>query len=93
LKINIVKKSGNELKIEIVGGTHGLCNLLAKRLLEDKTVEFAGYDVPHPLASSPIIYIRMKGKTAPEEALVRAVDKVREANDAFGKELDHVLKA
>jgi DNA-directed RNA polymerase subunit L len=93
LKINIVKKSGNELKIEIVGGTHGLCNLLAKRLLEDKTVEFAGYDVPHPLASSPIIYIRMKGKTAPEEALVRAVDKVREANDAFSKELDRVIKA
>ncbi|MGO8806288.1 MAG: RpoL/Rpb11 RNA polymerase subunit family protein [Candidatus Bathyarchaeia archaeon] len=93
MKINIVKKSGNELKIEIVGGTHGLCNLLAKRLLEDKTVEFAGYDVPHPLASSPIIYIRMKGKTAPEEALVRAVDKVREANDAFSKELDRVIKA
>ena len=93
MKINIVKKSGNELKIEIVGGTHGLCNLLAKRLLEDKTVEFAGYDVPHPLASSPIIYIRMKGKTAPEEALVRAVEKVREANDAFSKELDRVIKA
>jgi len=48
LKINVLKKSGNELKIEIVGSSHGLCNLLAKRLLEDKTVEFAGYDVPHP---------------------------------------------
>ena len=44
---------------------------IAKSLLEDKTVEFAGYDVPHPLASNPIIYIRMKGKTAPEEALIR----------------------
>ena len=93
MKINVVKKSGNELKIEIVGGSHGLCNLLAKRLLEDKTVEFAGYDVPHPLASSPNIYLRMKGKAKPEDALVRAVEKVREANDAFSKELDSVLKA
>lgn len=93
LKINVVKRSGNELKIEIVGSSHGLCNLLAKRLLEDKTVDFAGYDVPHPLASNPIIYIRMKGRAKPEDALVRAVEKVREANDAFAKELDCVLKA
>jgi DNA-directed RNA polymerase subunit L len=93
LKINVVKKSGNELKIEIVGGSHGLCNLLTKRLLEDKTVDFAGYDVPHPLASSPNIYLRMKGKTKPEEALLRAVEKVRGANDAFAKELDRALKA
>ena len=93
MKINVIKKSGNELKIEIEGGTHGLCNLLQKRLLEDKTVDFAGYDVPHPLASNPVIYVRMKGKAKPEEALVRAIEKVREANDAFSKELDHVLKA
>lgn len=86
-------KSENELKIEIVGTSHGLCNLLAKRLLEDKTVDFAGYDLPHPLASSPIIYVRMKGKAAPEEALLRAAEKVKEMNDAFGVELDRVLKA
>jgi DNA-directed RNA polymerase subunit L len=93
VKINVLKKSDNELKIEIEGGTHGLCNLLQKRLLEDKTVEFAGYDVPHPLASNPVIYVRMKGKAKPEDALIKAVEKVREANDDFGKELDNVLKA
>ena len=93
MKINVLKKSGNELKIEIEGGTHGLCNLLQKRLLEDKTVDFAGYDVPHPLASNPVIYIRMKGTAKPEDALIKAVEKVRETNDAFSKELDHVLKA
>ena len=93
MKVKVLTKSDNELKIEIEGGTHGICNLLAKRLLEDKTVEFAGYDVPHPLASSPIIYVRMKGTAKPETALIKAVEKVREANDAFGAELDRVLKA
>jgi len=92
MKINVVKKSDNELKIEIIGSTHGLCNLLTKRLLEDKTVDFAGYDVPHPLASSPNIYVRTKGKAKPEEALFRALEKVRGANEAFSKELDRVLK-
>ncbi len=93
MKINVLKKSGNELKIEIEGTTHGLCNLLQKRLLEDKNVDFAGYDIPHPLASSPIIYVRMKGNAKPEAALIKAVEKVREANEAFSKELERVIKA
>ncbi len=93
MKIKVLTKSENELKIEIEGSSHGLCNLLAKRLLEDKKVDFAGYDVPHPLASSPIIYLRTKGNNKPEDALIEATAKVREANDAFGKELSRVLKA
>ena len=93
MKLKVLSKSEKELKIEIEGGSHGICNLLAKRLLEDKTVEFAGYDVPHPLASSPIIYLRMKGTVKPETALIKAVEKVREANDAFSEELNRVLKA
>ena len=93
MKIKVLTKSENELKIEIEGGTHGICNLLQKRLLEDKTVEFAGYDVPHPLASNPIIYLRMKGAAKPEDALLRAVEKVKDSNDAFSKELNRVMKA
>ncbi len=93
MKVKVLKKADNELKIEIEGSSHGLCNLIQKRLLEDKRVEFAGYDVPHPLASSPVIYVRMKGRTKPEDAIIDAVEKVKEANAAFGKELDRVLKA
>ncbi len=93
MKVNVLKKSDNELKIEIQGSSHGLCNLIQKRLLEDEHVDFAGYDVPHPLASSPIIYIKMKGKYKPEDALVAAAKKVEKTNDAFGKELERVLKA
>ena len=35
----------------------------------------------------------MKGANKPEDALIEAAEKVREANDAFGKELERVLKA
>jgi DNA-directed RNA polymerase subunit L len=93
MNVKILKKADNELKIEIEGSTHGLCNLLTKALLEDKHVDFAGYDVPHPLAASPIIIIKMKGKTKPEDALLEAVEKVKDANDAFAKELNRVFKA
>ncbi|MDR0492054.1 MAG: DNA-directed RNA polymerase subunit L [Nitrososphaerota archaeon] len=93
MKVKVLKKEENELKIELQGGSHGICNLIQKRLLEDERVAFAGYDVPHPLASSPIIYLRMKDKTQPEVALIDAVAKVHKVNDAFGKELNRVLKA
>jgi DNA-directed RNA polymerase subunit L len=93
MKVKVLKKTGNELKIEIEGAGHGICNLLQKKLLEDKTVEQAGYDVPHPLASNPVIYVRMKGSAKPEDALIRAAEKACETNEAFGKALDAALKA
>ena len=92
VKIKVLKKTANELKIELEGSGHGLCNLLQKRLLEDKNVDLAGYDVPHPLASNPVIYVRMKGSAKPEVALRKAAEKARESNDAFGKELERALK-
>ena len=93
LKVKVIKKEGKELKIEIEGSGHGLCNLIQKKLLEDKSVDMAGYDVPHPLASNPEIYVRMKGSIKPEEALRKAAEKARDANELFSKELEKALKA
>jgi DNA-directed RNA polymerase subunit L len=93
LKIKVLKKTANELKIEVEGAEHGLCNLLQKKLLEDERVDLAGYDVPHPLASNPVIYVRMKGTAKPENALIRAAEKAREANSVFSKALEKALKA
>ena len=93
MKINVIKKTDKELKIEIEGSGHGLCNLLQKKLLEERSVDMAGYDVPHPLASNPVIYVRTKGATKPEDALRKASEKAREQNDAFAAALEKALKA
>src|SRR4030067_2279072 len=93
LKVNVLKKTEKELKIESEGSGHGLCNLLQKKLLEERSVDMAGYDVPHPLASNPVIYVRTKGATKPEEALRKASEKAREENDALAKEQEKHLKA
>lgn len=92
MKGKILKKTADELKIEVEGLGHTICNLLQKRLLEDEHVEQAGYDVPHPLASNAMIYVRTKDKIKPQEALLSAVEKVREMNKEFGKELQRTLK-
>jgi len=92
MKVKILKKTANELKIEVEGVGHTLCNLLQKRLLEDEKVDLAGYDIPHPLASNPLIYVRTKRDVAPEEALLRAVEKTREMNKEFNRELEKALR-
>jgi DNA-directed RNA polymerase subunit L len=93
LKIKVLKRTADELKIEVEGTEHSLCNLLQKKLLEDTDVDMAGYDIPHPLASNPVIYVRMKGAVKPEEALRKAAEKAREENEVFSKELEKALKA
>jgi DNA-directed RNA polymerase subunit L len=93
LKVKVLKKAANELKIEVEGAGHGLCNLLQKKLLEDDRVDLAGYDVPHPLASNPVIYVRMKGTSKPEDALIKAAEKALKENGTFSKELKKALKA
>ena len=92
MKVKTLKRTSKELKIDVDGIGHALCNLLQKRLLEDGNVDLAGYDVPHPLASNSVIYVRTKGNVKPEEALRKAVENVREMNKEFSKELQKALK-
>ena len=92
MQIKVLNRTENELKIEIIGVGHGICNLVQKRILEDENVDLAGYDIPHPLASNPIIYVRMKNKTKPEDTLIAAAKKAQESNKVFSKELAKALK-
>jgi DNA-directed RNA polymerase subunit L len=92
MKVNVLKRTPNELRIEVEGAGHTIGNLLQKELLEEENVDFAGYDIPHPLVSNPIIYIRTKGKVKPEQVLKNAIEKTREVNKEFGKELSRALK-
>jgi DNA-directed RNA polymerase subunit L len=92
MKVKVLKAEPNEFKIEVEGAGHTICNLVQKRLLEDKSVELAGYDIPHPMASSAVIYVRTKGTVKAKEALHKAVESARELNKEFGKELQRALK-
>ena len=87
-----LKITPNELKLEIEGVGHTLCNLLQKRILEEENVDMAGYDVPHPMGSKAIVYVRTKGNVKPEEILKHATVRARELNKEFGKELEKALK-
>jgi len=92
MKINVLKKSPSELKIEIEGENHTFCNALQKVLLEDDAIEMAGYDLPHPLTSSPVVYVRTKGKQKPATALKKAAKKLGDRSKEFRKTFEKALK-
>ena len=92
MKVKVLKQTDCELKVEVEGAGHDVCNLLQKKLLEDETVDQAGYDVPHPLASNPVIYVRMKGSANPEKALLDAAEKACASNKEFSDALEVALK-
>jgi DNA-directed RNA polymerase subunit L len=92
MKVNVLKKTSNELRIEIEGAGHTVCNLLQKKILEEKGVDLAGYDIPHPLTPNAIIYVRTKGTAKPEQVLRDALENARGMNKEFSKELVRALK-
>jgi len=85
MEVKVLSKSKNELRLEIIGEDHTFCNLLQNVLLEDKNVELAGYDQPHPLIRSSIIYVRTKREVSPEKTLLNALASVQELNKEFNE--------
>ena len=91
MQLKILNRTSNKLKIEIKDEGHTLCNLLESVLLEDEDVEFAGYDIVHPLVSNPIVSIHTKNKK-PEDALRAAVEKILETGKELTEEFSKALK-
>jgi len=85
LKINVLKRDGNELRIEVIGEGHSFCNALESVLLRDETLDFVGYDISHPLVAQPTFYIKMKGRRDPWRALLDAAETLM-------KELSQIQK-
>jgi len=93
LKIKVLKRTPRELKIEVEGEGHTLFNLLEKVLLEDDDVEMAGYNIPHPLTSNLILYVRSKGSKNPVEAINNALIKIIESGRALRKAFEDALQS
>jgi len=96
MNIKVLKKTSDEMRIEIMGEGHTFCNLLEKALLDDPAVEVGGYSLQHPLISSPEVYVKMKEKRKPEKrpetALKEAAEKVRHNSREFKLSFEKALE-
>jgi DNA-directed RNA polymerase subunit L len=92
MRVRILKKLRNELKMEVEGEGHTFCNVIQRALLKDRRVDLAGYSVPHPLTSSPVIYVRTRGQSKPATVLKDAIVEVQKESELFRTALEKALK-
>ena len=76
MNVRVLERSERSLRIEVSGDGHSLCNLIQEALLEDPSVEIAGYHRVHPLSDKFIIYVRVK-EGDPDDAVLRAVERLK----------------
>ncbi|MFW9909746.1 MAG: RpoL/Rpb11 RNA polymerase subunit family protein [Candidatus Thorarchaeota archaeon] len=86
----VIESSRYELKIEIGGEGHSFPNLLRKTLLEEPSVEFAGYNIDHPLLASPVFMLRTKKRQA-NVVMREALEKMLARTEEFRKKFDQIV--
>lgn len=84
MKPRTIENTKYELKFEIGGEGHSFPNLLRKTLLEEPSVEFAGYNIEHPLLASPIVTLRTQRRQA-NVVLREALEKMLARTEEFRK--------
>jgi DNA-directed RNA polymerase subunit L len=87
LKPRTIENTKFEMIFEIGGEGHSFPNLLRKTLLEEAAVEFAGYNIEHPLLASPVFTLRTKRRQA-NVILREALEKMLARTEEFRKKFN-----
>ena len=91
MEIKKIKDTKNKLVVEIAGVSHGFCNMLKEKLLEDSHVKVATYRVEHPLVNIPKFMLETDGAD-PKKTMLAAVAKLKTFADKTKKDLASALK-
>lgn len=88
--IKILKSTANEIEFEIEDESHGVCNALRHILMQDDDVEYAVYNIDHPLTGKPIMTIKTHGAD-PKDALKKAAEQLKADSADFKKLIEDNL--
>jgi len=84
MNVEIIEEEKNFLKLKFDEPI--LANLLREEVLKDKSVEFASYDIPHPMEKNVILVIKTVRKK-PRDVLKSAIEKLSKKFKDFEKAL------
>ena len=88
--IRILNKTANEIEFEIEDESNGVCNALRHILMKDEDVEYAVYNIDHPLTGKPIMTIKTNGAD-PKEALKKAAEQLKADSESFKQLIEENL--
>ncbi len=74
MEVAILREDKDMLEVEFTGEGHTLCNLLRKKLWEQKDIKSSSYQIKHPQVSEPVILVQA---SKPRKALLAAIDAAK----------------
>ena len=80
-----VERDGDLAIIRVKGETYTLLDPLVKALHEI-SVDFAGYDIPHPLKEEGVLYVRCKD----EDPVRKVFEAIRRLKEVYGEFRDSI---
>lgn len=81
--IEIIEDKTLELKFIVHGESHGVCNALRHILMQNPDVEYAIYNIDHPLTGEPEMTIKVKRGKRPRKALKQAAEELLKKTEEF----------
>ena len=91
MKLKVISETSDSMVLELSGEQHTFPTILCWALLKDPRVDFAVYDVDHPLVGTPRLHLRTNRKK-PRNALVDAVKLLESEFKEIGKQFDKKAK-
>ena len=89
--IEIIEDKTLELTFRINDESHGVCNALRHILMQDDDVEYAVYNIDHPLTGKPEMTIKTIRGKRPRVVLKKAAEELQKESSDFRKLIDEAL--
>jgi DNA-directed RNA polymerase subunit L len=87
----IIEDKTLELTFVVKDESHGVCNALRHILMQDPDVEYAVYNIDHPLTGKPEMTIKTKRGKRPRNVLKKAAEELQKESSDFKKLIDEAL--
>lgn len=87
----VIEDKTLELTFEVEDESHGVFNALRHLLMQDPDVEYAVYNIDHPLTGKPQMTIKTKRGKRPRKVLKKAAKELQKESSEFKKLLDDAL--
>lgn len=81
--IEIIEDKTLELKFIVHDESHGVCNALRHILMKNPDVEYAVYNIDHPLTGEPEMTIKTKRGKRPRIVLKKAAKELLDETEKF----------
>ena len=87
----IIEEKTLELTFVVKDESHGVCNALRHILMQNPDVEYAVYNIDHPLTGKPEMTIKTKRGKRPRKALKNAGEELQKDSSELKKLIDEAL--